>query len=512
MSERPKTVRCAVYTRKSTEHNLDLEFNSLHAQREACEAYIKSQMHEGWKLIPDLYDDGGISGASLDRPDLQRLLTDISAGKVDTVVVYKVDRLTRSLTDFAKLVELFDKNSVSFVSITQAFNTTTSMGRLTLNVLLSFAQFEREVIGERVRDKIAASKRKGMFMGGNIPLGYANRDKKLIVIPGEADRVQWFYRRYLELGSVGRLLEEMNGLGIRSKVQTFATGRKRGGGPFGVGALTHILKNRCYVGELVHKGQIFPAEHEPIVDRLTFDAVQASLMANNVVRKAEGRASPFLLTGLIFDSGGNRLTPSHSRKKGVRYRYYVSQAVLQARKGQAGEVCRVPAPDIEAVVERFLRQRSPNPQMALSDLVASQVARVTVRSSALEIAFRAPEGVAPSSQPEATVSLPWTKKPFRESKGVASEPSSALEDANKAKEAILRAIGRARQWVDRLMAGETLKTIAEGEGKGERQMRHLLRLAFVPPQTVREIVNDQRLPGNIVAFAKSVPLSWIQVG
>jgi site-specific DNA recombinase len=206
MNGKPKTLRCAVYTRKSTEHNLDLEFNSLHAQREACEAYIKSQMHEGWQLIPDSYDDGGISGASLARPDLQRLLSDIAAGKVDTVVVYKVDRLTRSLTDFAKLVDLFDKHGVSFVSVTQAFNTTTSMGRLTLNVLLSFAQFEREVIGERVRDKIAASKKNGLWMGGPVPLGYVNRDKKLEIVPEEAETVRWIFRRYLELGAVGPLL------------------------------------------------------------------------------------------------------------------------------------------------------------------------------------------------------------------------------------------------------------------------------------------------------------------
>jgi site-specific DNA recombinase len=225
----PKPVRCAISTRKSTEHNLDLEFNSLHAQREACEAYIKSQTHEGWVLIPDPYDDGGISGASLDRPDIQRLLGDIAAGKVDNVVVYKVDRLTRSLTDFAKLVDIFDRYGVSFVSVTQAFNTTSSMGRLTLNVLLSFAQFEREVIGERVRDKIAASKRKGLFMGGNIPLGYTNKDKKLVIVPEEAERVRWLFQRYLELGSLGRLLEEMNRLGLRTKVLVLSSGKRRGG-------------------------------------------------------------------------------------------------------------------------------------------------------------------------------------------------------------------------------------------------------------------------------------------
>jgi len=314
-----KISRCAIYTRKSTEHNLDLEFNSLHAQREACEAYIKSQIHEGWQLIPDAYDDGGISGGSLDRPDLQRLLADIQAGKVDTVVVYKVDRLTRSLTDFAKLVELFDRHGVSFVSVTQAFNTTTSMGRLTLNVLLSFAQFEREVIGERVRDKIAASKKKGLFMGGNIPLGYTNRDKKLVIAPEEAERVRWIFRRYLELGSIGLLLEEMNGLGIRTKVQMLSSGNKRGGVPYGKGALAYLLKNRCYMGEIVHQGVAHAGDHKPIIDRTTFDAVQASLAANAVVRKAEAKPSDLLLTGLMFDSAGNRMTPSHMDMPPIPY-------------------------------------------------------------------------------------------------------------------------------------------------------------------------------------------------
>src|SRR5581483_9957366 len=267
-------------TRKSTEHNLDLEFNSLHAQREACEAYIKSQIHEGWQLIPDAYDDGGISGGSLDRPDLQRLLADIQAGRVDTVVVYKVDRLTRSLADFVKLVELFDRHGVSFVSVTQAFNTTSSMGRLTLNVLLSFAQFEREVIGERVRDKIVASKRKGLWMGGGVPFGFALRNKKLIISLPDAERVRWIFRRYLELDSLGLLLEEMHRLDVRTGLQTFADGRKRGGVLFRTSTLTYLLKNRCYVGEVAHRGEIHKADHEPIVDRETFDAVQSLFAAN----------------------------------------------------------------------------------------------------------------------------------------------------------------------------------------------------------------------------------------
>src|SRR3974390_2892387 len=249
----PKRQRCAIYTRKSTEHNLDLAFNSLDAQREACEAYIRSQAGEGWQLVPDHYDDGGLSGASLDRPALQALLEEVRARRIDVVVVYKVDRLTRSLADFAKLIEIFDAHAVSFVSITQQFNTTTSMGRLTLNILLSFAQFERELIGERVRDKIAASKRKGIWVGGPVPLGYAAVDKKLVVVPAEAEVVQTIFARYLELGSVGALAEDLNRRGIRSKPRRLSTGRIIGGGRFGVGALAHFLNNRFYIGEVVYR-------------------------------------------------------------------------------------------------------------------------------------------------------------------------------------------------------------------------------------------------------------------
>ena len=270
-----KVFRCAIYTRKSTEHNLDLEFNSLDAQREACEAYIKSQAHEGWRLIPDHYDDGGLSGASLDRPALQTLLSDVRAGKITIVVVYKVDRLTRSLADFAKLVELFDQHGVSFVSVTQSFNTTSSMGRLTLNVLLSFAQFEREVIGERVRDKIAASKRKGIWVGGVVPLGYRCVDKKVLVVPEEAEAVRTIFARYLAVGSVGALIEDLDRRGIRTKQRRGTDGRVTGGIRFGVGHLAYVLKNRFYIGEMVYRGEAHPGEHEPIVDREVFEAVRS---------------------------------------------------------------------------------------------------------------------------------------------------------------------------------------------------------------------------------------------
>jgi site-specific DNA recombinase len=288
-----KLARCAVYTRKSTEYNLDLAFNSLDAQREACEAYIKSQAHEGWRTIAGRYDDGAFSGASLMRPALQQLLTDIRAGKIDIVLVYKVDRLTRSLADSAKLIELFDAHGVSFVSVTQSFNTNSSMGRLTLNVLLSFAQFERELIGERVRDKVAASKRKGIWVGGPVPLGYAAMDKKIVVVPAEAEVVRMIFARYLQLGSIRAVAEELDRQGIRSRGRRLSNGRSLGEGRFGVGALAYLLKNRFYIGEVIYRGEIYRAEHEPILQPTLFAAVQGKLAAQAVARRCRlQRAHP----------------------------------------------------------------------------------------------------------------------------------------------------------------------------------------------------------------------------
>ena len=285
-------VRCAIYTRKSSEEGLDQEFNSLQAQREACEAFINSQRHEGWVCLPACYDDGGCSGARMERPALQHLLADITAGRVDTVVVYKIDRLTRSLADFAKIVEILDMRGASFVSVTQQFNTTSSMGRLTLNVLLSFAQFEREVIGERIRDKIAASKKRGMWMGGVPPLGYRAEDRKLVVLDAEAELVRSIFRRYAELGSVRLLKEELKTRGINSKSWTSASGRCIAGKPFSRGALYLILQNRIYLGEIVHRGQSHPGEHTPIIDQLLWDAAQAQLASNTAsATPARERAS-----------------------------------------------------------------------------------------------------------------------------------------------------------------------------------------------------------------------------
>ena len=335
------TIRCAIYTRKSSDEGLEQEFNSLDAQREACEAYIVSQRHAGWIALSDMYDDGGLSGGTMERPALKRLLEDIQAGKVQIVVVYKVDRLTRSLADFAKIVDIFDAHNASFVSVTQQFNTTTSMGRLTLNMLLSFAQFEREIAGERIRDKIAASKKKGMWMGGNVPLGYDVKDRKLIVNEPEASTVRLIFRRYAELGSVSLLRAELDRLGIVSKRREGAGGRLAGGQHFSRGALYLMLQNRLYRGDIVHQGEAYPGQHEAILDPELWQIVQNKLAVHRQERAlAVGAEAPSLLAGLIVDADGSRMTPTHATKKAKRYRYYVSASLLveitrKPRKGCA---------------------------------------------------------------------------------------------------------------------------------------------------------------------------------
>jgi DNA invertase Pin-like site-specific DNA recombinase len=340
-----RKLRCAVYTRKSTEEGLDQEFNSLDAQREACEAYVASQRAEGWLLVPDRYDDGGFSGATLERPALQRLMADIETGRVDIVVVYKIDRLSRSLMDFAKLVEVFDRNDVTFVSVTQSFNTTSSMGRLTLNILLSFAQFEREVIGERIRDKFAASRRKGMWMGGFVPLGYDVKNRKLVVNEGEAATVRMIFSRFAKIGSATVLVRELRSEGVRGKRGKLVD----------KGYLYKLLNNRVYVGEAVHKGTPYPGEHQPIIDRALWDRVHTILRESPRKRSANTRAqTPFLLKGLIFGPTGRAMTPAHTRKGGKLYRYYVSTDVLK-RDAEACSVRRLPAAEIESAVIDQLR-------------------------------------------------------------------------------------------------------------------------------------------------------------
>jgi site-specific DNA recombinase len=381
-----KIVRCAIYTRVSTDQGLEQDFNSLDAQYDASQAYVRSQAHAGWSLVRAKYDDGGFSGGNTDRPALQRLLEDVRAGKVDVIVVYKVDRLTRSLADFAKLVELFDRHNVSFVSVTQQFNTTTSMGRLTLNVLLSFAQFEREVTSERIRDKIAASKRKGLWVGGMAPLGYDTNDRRITVNEPEAERVRTIFRSYLKLGSLNLLMVDLRKRGIVTKVRTLKTGENVGGIPFTRGSLAHLLRNRFYIGEVTFKGDVLTGEQAAIVERHLFDAVQAKLTEQVNSHKAARMKSEALLIGHIFDDRGNRMTPSHARKGGVKYRYYLSSALLQGMASDAGSVRRVSATDIEALVVSAVREHL-KPPSPIDDrsLINTHVARVEVQPEQLVI-------------------------------------------------------------------------------------------------------------------------------
>jgi DNA invertase Pin-like site-specific DNA recombinase len=355
-----RKLRCAVYTRKSSEEGLDMEFNSLDAQREACEAYISSQRSEGWVLVPDRY--GGISGATLERPAVKRLLRDVEAGLIDVVVVYKIDRLSRSLTDFSRLVELFEANQVTFVSVTQSFNTTTSMGRLTLNILLSFAQFEREVIGERIRDKFAASRRKGMWMGGTVPLGYRVENRKLVIEEIEAATVGMIFERFVSTGSATILARQLRAEGVTS----------RSGRPVDKGFLYKLLNNRVYVGEAVHKEKSYPGEHEPIVPRDLWDKVHAILVTNSRSRAANSRAqTPALLKGLLFAPNGLAMTPTHTRKNGKLYRYYVTTSVLKVGPDTC-LVRRLPAAEVEKAVLDQLRKMLSAPEMIVRAWAAAR--------------------------------------------------------------------------------------------------------------------------------------------
>lgn len=350
-----KKLRCAIYTRKSTEEGLDQEFNSLDAQREACAAYIASQKHEGWQELPALYDDGGFSGGSLERPAVKRLLADIEAGGIDIVVVYKVDRLTRALADFARMVTIFDDAGVSFVSVTQQFNTTTSMGRLTLNVLLSFAQFEREVTAERIRDKIAASKAKGMWMGGIPAVGYRPQNRMLVPVPVVADLVRHIFQRYLELGSVRKLQAELKRAGQLTPVRTTQKGKMSGGCAFSRGKLYHLLSNPIYVGRIRHRDKIYDGQHAAIIDQIIWDKVQAMLADNRNSHASQNKArDPSPLAGKLFDPAGNRMRPVHTTKAGQRYRYYVSPQLIEGSVETGAKGWRIPAAELEAILAKAI--------------------------------------------------------------------------------------------------------------------------------------------------------------
>jgi site-specific DNA recombinase len=522
-----KIFRCAVYTRKSSEHGLEQDFNSLDAQREAGEAYIKSQAHEGWKLIKTHYDDGGLSGGTLERPSLQLLLTDIQARKIDVVVVYKIDRLTRSLADFARLVELFESHGVSFVSVTQQFNTTTSMGRLTLNVLLSFAQFEREVAGERIRDKFAASRRKGMWMGGTIPLGYDVKDRKLVVNKSEAETVRLIFRHYVALGCVSKLRVDLDRKGVRSKQRVLKSGQVLGGCSFGRGALYHLLRNRIYRGEVMHKGIAYPGEHEAIVEEQLWNAVQAKL-SGDILRQRRSRIeSGVLLGGLIFDRNGNRMTPTYTVRRGNRYRYYVSRALMQDRGQETEAVLRVGADDIERlVVEALARALSRDDlaadagsgiwDMEIRAIVRQSVERVVVHGEKIQIVLKMRAGDcdarADGDSPAATstilkVSLPPARPRARKEILV---PGSAGSGPRRVDQALILALARARSWMRALRRGDSdTVEIARRFGLSNPHVRRLLRFAYLAPDIVEAIVEGrQHRSLTVKRLLRGVPLAW----
>jgi DNA invertase Pin-like site-specific DNA recombinase len=533
------TLRCAIYTRKSSEEGLDQAFNSLHAQREACEAYILSQAGEGWTLVKTAYDDGGFSGGNIDRPALKRLLADIANRAVDVVVVYKVDRLTRSLADFAKIVEIFDASDASFVSITQAFNTTTSMGRLTLNVLLSFAQFEREVTGERIRDKIAASKAKGIWMGGMLPLGYDVHERALVVNEREAESVRSFYRRYLELKSVPALKAELDRAGVRSKRWISRRGREMGGARLTCGALCHVLQNPLYRGHTIHKGERHPGQHAPIVSADLFEAVQAQFGENrHAHHKRSTRASKSPLTKLIYDAAGSPMSPTFAYgAKGRLYRYYVSASALPGRGDPdlpAGGLRRVSAEALEAfIIERLCRL------VGCNELdwarAKSLVRRVQLRSSAIEIVVnrealsffevdgaasvlelrgRLPDGdgiVVEGDSRGADLRVVSPVRPLFRG-GRTSLSTAVPTSRRRVNPGLVRGLCNAHQALKVLSASplEPLDRMADAVAPSDFYARRTLPLGFLAPDIQRAILQG-RQPADLNMqriLDAGVPLSW----
>jgi site-specific DNA recombinase len=487
-----KVIRCAIYTRKSTEHGLDQEFNSLDAQREACEAYIKSQASQGWKALSQEYDDPAYSGGNLERPALKRLLRDIESGRIDVIVVYKIDRLTRSLADFAKLVEAFDAKSISFVAVTQQFNTTTSMGRLTLNVLLSFAQFERELASERVRDKVAASRKKGRWTGGTVALGYDAKDKKLAINEIEAETVRTIFRLYLELKSFAKLVAELDRRKIVTKRRNTKVAKYNGGIPFTYGPLAYLLNNHIYVGEMHHGGKWFKGEHESILDRPTFERVQNLLKSNKITRRIKHSESSALLRGKLFDDKGNAMSPSFTSKNGVRYRSYVSTA-LNGRKHKAGSVTRISAPEIESLVETTLGEKIEAPKEEMLD----HVERITVSVDRIRLALKRAIGR------QGAIEIPWTPKP----KAAAQVQHADFQEQIDQK--FLKSIVRARAWLEDLSVGRyaSIESLAASANLHPKVIRQGLRLAFLVPELTKAAIDGDKLL-KLKQIPKLLPLSW----
>ncbi len=533
-----KRLRCAIYTRKSSEEGLEQNFNSLDAQREACEAYVASQRHEGWHLLREAYDDGGFSGGSMDRPALDRMLADIRAHRIDVVVVYKVDRLTRSLSDFAKMVEIFDTHKVSFVSVTQAFNTTTSMGRLTLNVLLSFAQYEREVTGERIRDKIAASKKKGLWMGGFVPAGYRASGRSLVIEPDEAETIRLIFNRYLELRTVRGLETELIASEVLAPARTTSSGRTIGGRPYTRGQLYKLLGNPIYCGEVRHKGVRYPGQHDAIVSADVFQRVQTQLSENTRGHR-NGRTSkkPSLLAGLLVDADGEKLVASHATKGGKRYRYYVSRSLHLGRHANGW---RLPANQIEPIIVESLRERLSDQiwlldtaklllgteqllgvqteritsaaaqlciQLSSSEMIdqretfIEQIERIEICNDRLAIVFHRPnlarafglESGSLQGQPiHFSVPIALRRRGV-ETKLIVNAQGHCSAEPDQT---LIRAVARARRWLSELLEGRfpTVTKLAAAYETDARYVARHLPLACLSPRVVEAILAGKQPP------------------
>lgn len=533
-----RIIRCAVYTRKSSEEGLDQDFNSLDAQYEACAAYVASQKHEGWKLLPQRYDDGGISGGTLERPDLQRLLADIDAGLVDMIVVYKIDRLTRSLSDFSRLVERLEAATCSFVSVTQSFNTSTSMGRLTLNVLLSFAQFEREVTGERIRDKIAASKKKGMWMGGLPPLGYdaQARPRGLVINKTEADTVRDIFDLYDQLGCLSKVRDKAEQRGYRSKLRSFRTDRVMGGNVMSRGQIHFLLTNPIYIGLIRHRQEAYPGLHEPIIDKALWDRVQAKLQAASARLRNKGNDGEVsLLAGKLFDEYG-RLTPTHTQRAKRRHRYYVSAHLLKGEAFSDVEGWRLPAVPLEQLVLEVVRKQltcsahrfvqAPDivqmrqANTRLPDLVpdavfcASLIERVDITPGELKLNLCAERlaGVLSANIAELDVTQLSFAAPFSvRRRGVELKLNSGVIRSEPDLK-LIRAIAQAHEWLDEIRGGVSVSQIAGRYKWSDAMIRQRIKLAFLSPGIVEAIL-EGRQPGDVRLtglLTQSLPNDWAE--
>lgn len=536
-------IRCAIYTRKSSEDGLEQEFNSLHAQREACAAYVASQKAEGWVLLPEPYDDGGISGATMERPALQRLLADLDEGRVDQIVVYKIDRLSRSLSDFARIVDRLDAAGASFVSITQSFNTATSMGRLTLNMLLSFAQFEREVTAERIRDKIAASKKKGLWMGGCVPLGYEADKRTLLINETEAETIRTIYDLYLEHHSIRTVKTRADRLGLRSKHRPGLTGKRAGGTPLDRGHIHQILTNPIYAGRIRHYKNVYDGQHPAIIDPEVWERVQNALSQNSGRNRGQKNAAhPSPLAGRLFDETGDRLSPSHSRKNGRRLRYYISHRLMQSSRGEHPEAWRLPAPQLEAAIANALRTHLETPAFLPSlvpDLAAAEAGPLRDRVGTLASKVT-DDGSLPNwidLIEKATVSpgnlcirldaacmadylglsvdrlapgMLSIASPFQlRRKGVETRIVLGGETA-EIDHTLIRNIVKAIGWFEAVKLGQTFTEIAAKEKTSARRVQDLIGLAFLAPDIIGQVLNGT-LPLHVTTnylIRNGVPADW----